>query len=168
MNELLDKFLYLVLLTLMPALELRLSIPVGLWNKPIQLPFLGTVNGFGLSFWEVVPLVVATNIFLGVILYVFLDRLVKFFTRISFIERIYSKIVERTQRRVKKYVEKFGAIGLALFIGIPLPGSGVWTGALAAYLFGLDFKKFVLADIAGVTIAAAVVTAVSLGAFNLL
>ena len=55
---------------------------------------------------------------------------------------------------------------LAIFIGIPLPGSGVWTGALAAYLLGVRFRDFAIACVIGVLIAAAIVTAVTLGLLN--
>lgn len=162
----LHNLFYLVLLTLAPIFELRWSIPVGLWSKPIELPFVGTVNGLGLPAIEVLPLVIVTNILLGIVLFLLLDRLVRFFTRIQFIKEIYNRIVARTQRKASKYVERYGTIGLALFIGIPLPGSGVWTGALAAYLFGVKFRKFVVASIAGVLIAAAIVTAIVLGLLN--
>lgn len=157
---------YLVLLTLVPVFELRWSIPVGLWSRPIELPFVGTVNGLGLAVVEVLAVVIVTNILLGIVLYLLLDRLVRFFTRAQFIKEIYDRIVARTRRRASKYVEKYGTIGLALFIAIPLPGSGVWTGALAAYLFGVKFRNFVVASIAGVLIAATIVTAIVFGLLN--
>ena len=143
-------FFYLILLTLLPALELRASIPYGILVA--RLPWL-----------EVFAVAVAVNVLLGLFLFLFLDSLVRLFTRIQFIKEIYNRIVARTQRRVEPYVEKYGTIGIALFIGIPLPGSGVWTGALAAHLLGLKFKKFAMANLIGVLIAAVIVTAVSLG-----
>ncbi len=157
---------YLVLFTLAPVFELRWSIPLGLWNKPIDLPLIGTINGFGMSVFEVLPIVVITNILLGLFLYFALDFLVRLFTRIQYIKVLYNRIVERTQRKAKPFVEKYGAVGLAIFIGIPLPGSGVWTGALAAYLLGVCFRDFAIACVVGVLIAAAMVTAVTLGLLN--
>jgi len=156
--------LYLVFLTLVPVFELRWSIPVGLWTKPLELPFVGTVNGLGLSLIEVVPLVVVTNIVLGIAVFLCLEWLERIlFTRVQFIKVIYNKVVARTHRKASPIVDKYGTIGLAIFIGIPFPGSGVWTGALAAYLLGIDFKKFVVADVIGVLIAASIVTAIVLG-----
>ena len=61
-------------------------------------------------------------------------------------------------------MDKYGEWALAIFIGIPLPGSGVYSGALAADLLGLSFRKFVVANIVGVLIAGVIVTAVSLWA----
>ncbi len=146
-------FLYLALLTLLPALELRASIPYGILVAKM-------------NFVEVFLVAVIVNIALGLVLFLLLDRLVRVFTRVQYIKEIYYKVVARTQRKVQPYVEKYGTIGIALFIGIPLPGSGVWTGALAAYLLGVRFRKFVVADCAGVLIAALIVTAVSLGLLN--
>ena len=154
---------WLVLLTFLPALELRASIPVGLWSKPIDIPFFGTVNGLGLSLLEVLPIVIITNIFLGIFIFLFLDSLVRVFTKVQFIKVLYNRVVERTQRKAEKYVERFGTIGLALFIAVPLPGSGVWTGALAAHLLGMRFRKFVAACVIGVLVAGALVTLATLG-----
>ena len=154
---------YLVLLTFLPGVELRLSIPVGLWNTPIPLPFVGTVNGLGLPLLEVLLVVIIANLVLGIFLFFALDFLVRLFTRVQFIKEIYNRLVARTQKRVGPYVEKYGTIGLALFIAIPLIGSGVWTGAFAAYLLGMRFRKFLVAEIIGVLIAGAIVTLISLG-----
>ena len=73
----LHNLFYLVLLTLAPFLELRWSIPVGLWGKPVELPFVGVVNGLGLPLVEVLLVVVATNILLGLVLLTFCVRLRK-------------------------------------------------------------------------------------------
>ena len=104
---------------------------------------------------------VITNIVLAPIVYFILDNFVGLFTKIKFIDRIYQKIVIRTQRRVHKYVEKYGVLGLALFIGVPLPGSGVYSGALAAYLLGFRKRDFFMAAVIGVLIAGTIVLLVS-------
>lgn len=59
-------------------------------------------------------------------------------------------------------VEKYGELGVAVFIGIPLPGSGVYTGAFGAYLLGLDKRKFGVANVIGVLIAGVAVTVLCL------
>ena len=107
---------------------------------------------------------------MGPIIYYFLDNVLHLFLRIKIIGSIYQKVVARTQKRIHKHVEKWGELGVAVFIGVPLPGSGVYSGALAAYLLGLSYKKFFIATIIGVLIAGIIVTIVSLtglGAFNL-
>ena len=60
-------------------------------------------------------------------------------------------------------MDKYGEIGLAIFIGIPLPGSGVYSGALAAYLIGMNFKRFIIAATIGVFIAGTIVTLATIG-----
>ena len=80
-------------------------------------------------------------------------------TRFRPIAKVYDIYVQRTQRSIKGYVERYGELGVAVFIGIPLPGSGVYSGALGAYLIGLKFKKFILASVIGVLIAGIIVTA---------
>ena len=66
---------------------------------------------------------------------------------------------ERTQHKLHPYVEKYGEWGLAVFIGVPLPGTGAYTGAFGAFLLGLDKRKFLVANALGVLIACAAVVA---------
>ena len=163
----LDKFLTLILLTLLPGLELRLSIPVGILENTIHLPFGLVFQGFGLPWYTVFLVCVVTNAVLGPVIYFLLDKFVLFFLRFQWINGLWQRLVARTQRKIKPFVERYGKIGVALFIAIPLPGSGSWTGALAAYLLGIKPKHFVLINVAGVFIAGVLVTLASLGAFTL-
>ncbi len=139
-----NEILLIIILTLIPALELRASIPYGIIT--------------GVSWPIVFITAVITNIILGIVIYLVLDKLVHIATKIKLIEKIYNKIVNRTQRRIHNAVDKYGTLGVAIFIGIPLPGSGVYTGALGSYLIGLDFKHFLKACIYGVLIAGVIVT----------
>lgn len=149
-----EKILYLILITLFPFFELRLSIPVGI--------------GIGLH-WSIVFVVcVLTNAILGPIIYLFLDKFVHFFLRFSFIEKLYDRFVIRTQKKINPLVEKYGTWGVALFIAIPLPGSGSYSGALGAHLLGLGYKKFIVANALGVFIAGVLVTLISIGFFTAL
>ena len=144
-----DEILNMVWITFLPFLELRASIPYGILKANLN--------------WALVFLVcVITNIILGAVLYPLIDTIIRIFTRIGFIDNLYRRYVKRTQRRIDRYVKKYGYLGVAIFIGIPLPGSGVYSGALAAHLIGLDYKKFIIADIIGVLIAGVIVTIVSL------
>jgi len=107
-------------------------------------------------------LVVAINILLGPIVYfalkIFLDLVIK----IPAMNKLYERSLHKVQTKIKPKVDKYGAWGLALFIGIPLPGSGVYTGALAAFVLNVKPKQFMLATILGVLIAAIIVLAVVL------
>ena len=148
----------LILITFIPALELRASIPYGILGGTIHLPFGINLSGLGMEWYWVVLVCILANIVLGVMVYFLLDNFVHLVVKVKWIGKIYNKIVARTQHRIKKYVEKYGEFGIAVFIGIPLPGSGVYTGALAAYLIGLKFKKFILANVIGVLMAGIIVT----------
>lgn len=139
----------LIFWTFIPGLELRWSIPYGI--SILKMPWI-----------EVVIITFITNILLGPVIYILLNQFVHIVIKINFFNNIYQKFVIRTRRKVESKVEKYGEFGLALFIGIPLPGSGVYTGALAAFILGLDFKKFFIATVIGVFIAGILVTIATL------
>ena len=113
--------------------------------------------------WPVVVLVcIIANIILGWIVFLVMGPVFTFIRRWGWFERRIWPILERTQHKIHPYVEKYGEIGVAVFIGIPLPGSGVYTGAFGSYLLGLDRRKFAIANVIGVLIAAAAVTGLCL------
>jgi uncharacterized membrane protein len=112
---------------------------------------------------QVFVICILANILLGVLVFFFLDKVIHLFLRVDKFSKIHHKIVERSQKKIKPYVEKYGPLGVALFIGVPLPGSGVYTGAVGAYALGLSFKKFMYANVLGVLIAGTAVTLMTLG-----
>ena len=135
----------LVTITFFPFLELRASIPYGIFTTDFH--------------WSVIFIIcVVTNIILGFFIFLFLDWIMRLLTMIKPVEKLWKKYVEKTQNKINRGVEKYGEWAIVIFIGIPLPGSGVYSGALASYLIGLSFKKFVVANILGVLIAGVLVT----------
>ncbi|MBN1275642.1 small multi-drug export protein [Candidatus Woesearchaeota archaeon] len=146
--------LLIVLLTLIPTLELRASIPYGLLATDAPL-FL------------VVLLAVITNILLGFLLYELVGVLIKACRHLQWFDRFFTRVILRAQRRIKKKVERWGELGVAAFISIPLPGSGVYTAALGAELLGITRKHFYLSTIIGVLIAAALITIITITGSNL-
>ena len=145
MNDL----LWVIFLSLAPVAELRGGIPYGLFVA--DLPLL-----------VVVLVSVISNILVAPISYAILRFVEGAFRHLAFFERFWSSIVLRSQRKVRPYVEKYGIIGVALFVGIPLPGTGVYTAAIGAYALGIPFRKFFIASVIGVLIAATAVTLISL------
>ena len=139
--------LILVIITFIPAFELRASIPYGFYDTSI-----GTL--------ATVLVCIAANIALAPVVWLFLDKGIHVFLRVGWINSIYEGLVMRAQERVHPYVERWGTLGLSLFIGVPLPGSGVYSGGLGAYLLGFRFHQFMVAAVFGVLIAAALVTLV--------
>ncbi len=142
---------WLAAITLIPALELRASVPVGIFSMGDRLS------------WPVVFLVcIITNIVLGWIVFTVLGPIFSLIRKWGWFDRKIWPILERTRHRIHPYIEKYGEVGVALFIGIPLPGSGVYTGAFGAYLLGVSKKKFAVANVLGVLIAGVAVTTISL------
>jgi len=135
------------LFCLLPISELRGAIPYGM-AKGIPLPFL-------------VPFCILLNALVGPLVFLFLSSIHKLLCRITGYRNMFEKLVARARRKVHAKVEKYGYFGLALFVAIPLPVTGAYTGALGAWVLGLDPKKTYLAVLLGVSIAAAVVTLVS-------
>lgn len=155
------KILALVLVTFIPFLELRASIPLGVLSGKARI-FGLTLQGFGLNFILVFLVCVISNIVLGVLVYFFLDKFVKHLMGFELFAKYYNRKVKKTQHKIEPYVRKYGTFGVSLFIGLPLPGSGSYTGALGAYLLGLGYKKFIIANIIGVIIAGIIVTTLTL------
>jgi uncharacterized membrane protein len=163
---------WLTVLTFIPALELRFSIPVGIFGMPehvfgVHLEKLGAPIGeLGpegtMSWWTVVLVCIIANIILGWIVFFMLGPFFSLVRKWKWFDQKIWPILEKTQHRIHPYVEKYGEIGVAVFIGIPLPGSGVYTGAFGAYLLGLKKREFTIANIIGVLIAAVAVTTLCL------
>ena len=124
------EILKMVAITFLPALELRASIPYGI---------------FGTDFhWSSVFIIcVVANFIVGIVIFIFLEWIIKLICLIKPIEALWKRYIDRTQKRISKGVEKYGEWAVAVFIGIPLPGSGVYTGAVASFLIGLNLKKFI-------------------------
>ena len=77
-------------------------------------------------------------------------------------DRFFTWLFERTRRR-GRLVERFEALGLVLFVAVPLPVTGAWTGCVAAFIFKIPLKLALPAIISGIMIAGTVVTLASLG-----
>ena len=151
-----ENFIYIVALTFLPGLELRASIPYALLISNSNLFFI--------------PIILLLNIILGEAVFYFLNTSLDFFLKINVFKKYYLKYIKRIQKRARKYVDKYGTLGLAIFIGIPLPGSGVYTGALAAFILGFERRDFSKANILGVLISGIAVTLIVLSGcriFNL-
>ncbi len=144
----------LFLITLIPGLELRASIPMGIFGGESIAVILP---------WPLTVLIcIIANIVIGWAVFFLLDPLVTLCRRFPWFEKWIMRYLERAQRKLKPNVEKYGTFGLAVFIGIPLPLTGAYTGAAGAYALGMGKRKFLIANVIGVLIAATFVTAICL------
>ncbi len=135
-------------IAMVPVFELRVAIPVG-------------INILGLSWYEVLPAALAGNLLPVPIILLFLNWAVSLLERLPVFRRFFTWLFERTRRR-SGIIQKYGRIGLALFVAVPLPVTGAWTGTLAALLLGFNLKKAFAPIAAGVFIAGVIVTTLSL------
>ena len=149
-----NEVFYLILLTLTPFLESRASIPYGI--LVLKMPV-----------WFVFAVAIGINILMGFFWYYIYDKVIHLLRYVKPLEKLYQKYVERTQKKIHPYVEKYGEWGLIAFIGVPLPGSGVISGSLAGYLLGMSKKHVHLGIIFGAIIAGLLVTAITLSGSGL-
>jgi uncharacterized membrane protein len=143
--------IWLMFWTLVPGLELRASIPIGFFHE-------GITSALGR------PLVVAScllaNILLGMLVFWIMGPVERVLRRWGWFDRRIWPLIARAQHKLHPYVEKYGEWGVALFIGVPLPGTGAYTGAFGSYLLGLNRRKFWVANALGVLIACVAVTVI--------
>ncbi len=94
----------------------------------------------------------------------FIKKIFEFLRRYSFFEKIITKLEAKTQRNREK-VLRYKSWGLLIFVAVPLPGTGGWTGALMAALLGVDFKRSLGIIALGVLIAGVIMSLVTYGIF---
>ena len=161
-----DKIFWVILLTFVPSLESRVSIPVGIYSGTIKTTFF-TFNGFAMDPLTVLIIVILANIILGPIAYFFATRIVGFFTKYGFIKKIYDWWCSKLMKK-KAFVDRYGILAIIFFVGMPLPGSGSWGGAFSASILNIRFRDYFIGNTIGVIIAAVIVTFITLGAFTFL
>ena len=147
------KELVVLITSALPILELRGGIPVA-------------IGLFDFSWYYALLLAVIGNLLPVPFILLFLNSATRVLSRVKLFDRFLTWLFERTRRR-GSIIEKYKRIGLILFVAIPLPITGAWTGSLAAVLFGLQFRHAVFSIIIGVLIAGAIVTCLSLSGLTL-
>jgi len=134
-------------LSLLPISELRGAIPFSLAHG---MPILASY--FYCVFF---------NALVGPLLYLFLSTLHSLFYKFGWYKSLFDKIINRAREKLRLKVDKYGWLGIMIFIAIPLPVTGAYTGTLGAWILGMDMKKTFLAVLLGVAIAGIIVTVIS-------
>ena len=145
-----------LLLTVLPFIELRGGLPV----------IVEYVTRKGLSVWPYFFIVLILNILVILLIFMFFDLLHNVFMEMAWYRKVVGKILSRLQRRVDKVqarMDRWGYLALMLFVAVPLPVTGAWSGSLIAWALGLDRWKSFLAIAAGVIIAGLLVLFLSFG-----
>lgn len=129
-----------------PLVELRGAIPLGVWI--FHLPLIKTI-----------VLSIAGNLLPVFPLLFFLEIISDFLIKKSlFFKKFFAWLFEKTRRKFQKGYLKWGKLALVIFVAIPLPFTGAWTGSLAAFLFGFKKKEAFLLISLGVGIASLIVS----------
>lgn len=140
---------------MVPLLELRGAIPFSV--------------GFGLPSIPSFIICVIGNMLPVPVIFWFARRVLEWGKDKKVIGGFFTWCLEKGDKGGKKLTEKAGRgvyVALFLFVGIPLPGTGAWTGTLAASFLDLEWKKSVVAVMAGVVLAGLIMYLVSIGAFG--
>ena len=150
------KYLIVFLISMVPLIELRGAIP---YAVGFQLPLLPSYIVAILGNMLPVPFI-----------FLFARKVLEWGKDKKLTKKFFTFCLEKGNKGGKKLQEKAGRnvyFALFLFVGIPLPGTGAWTGTLAASLLNLDFKKSVIAIMGGVVLAGIIMGVISLGIFNI-
>ena len=149
------KYLIVFLISMVPLIELRGAIPYAV--------------GFGLPIVPSIIVSVVGNMLPVPFIFLFARRILEWGKDKRWTGRFFTWCLEKGEKGGEKLKAKAGSglyIALLLFVGIPLPGTGAWTGTLAASILDMDFKKSVLFVLLGVLLAGAIMLAGSLGVFG--
>ena len=139
-----------VIVSMLPVIELRGGIPLA---RLLMLPL-----------WQAIVFTAIGNILPIPFILLFVEKVFDWLRP----TKLFGPLVEKLEKRALSKsdgIKKAEFWGLALFVGIPLPGTGGWTGSLAASLLKIDIKKASLAILLGIAIASTIMSLISYGVF---
>ena len=148
----LKKYLIVFLVSMVPLIELRGAIPIS--------------QGMGLPIWTSYVVSIIGNMVPVPFIYLFARKILEWGADKPVIGKFFTFCLEKGKKGGEKLQEKAGRglfVALMLFVGIPLPGTGAWTGALVASLIDMDIKKAFKAILLGICLAAVIMTLISYG-----
>lgn len=136
--------------SMLPIIECRGAVPLGF--------------GLGLPWWQTALLSVGGNLLPVPFILLFIRVILKWMAscRVKFFNKI-SAWLDRKVEKHKGTIEKYSYWGIMIFVGLPLPGTGAWTGTLIASVLGLEPKKSFLAAVGGVLMATTIMMLVIYG-----
>ena len=165
----LKKYLIIFFISMIPMIELRGAVPVAL--SPKDMTFFGCLQGMGLPVLPSYLVCILGNMIPVPIIFFFARRVLEWGADNPYIGKLFNFFLEKGHKGGQKLHEKAGRglfVALLLFVGIPLPGTGAWTGTLAASLLDMDFKSSVTAVLLGVILAGIIMGVASMGVFGAL
>lgn len=151
----LKKYLLIALVSMVPLIELRGAVPIAI--------------GLGLPIVPSYIVCILVNMIPVPFIFFFARKVLLWGKDKKVIGKFFTFCLERGEKGGKKLLEKTGGgvyIALFLFVGVPLPGTGAWTGTLAASMLDLDFKKSCIAVMCGVILTGIIMGIASAGVFK--
>lgn len=158
------KFLIVFFISMVPIVELRGAIPVALAEHELLGPALPVIPAYITC--------ILGNMLPVPLIYFFARKVLVWGADKKFIGKFFTFCLEKGEHGGQKLVEKTGRgglfVALMLFVGIPLPGTGAWTGTLAASFLNMGFKSTVASVSLGVVIAGIIMGVASTGVFAII
>ncbi len=149
----LKKYATVFFISMLPIVELRGAIPVG--------------ATLGLDFWENYLLCVLGNVLPVPFLILFAKGILEWLSRFEKIGPFFQKIIRKADEKAKN-LGKFELLGLFLFVAVPAPGTGAWTGSLIAAILRLRLRSALLAIVLGVMASGIIMGILSFGLLSFL
>jgi uncharacterized membrane protein len=148
----LKKYLFCFLVSMVPLIELRAGVPFAV--------------GMGLDYFTALPICVIGNMLPVPFIYLFARKVLLWGRDKKYIGKFFTFCLEKGEKGGRKLTRAAGRqglfIALMLFVGIPLPGTGAWTGTLAASFLNMGFKSTTAAVCLGVIIAGIIMGVVTM------
>ena len=141
--------LYVFFMAMTPVVELRGAIPLGV--------------ALGLSVWEAFFWAVLGNLLVVPLLLTLLPIFIQWLERVPLFKKLWNALEARVRLKGEDQVQRYGALGLYLFVAVPLPGTGAWTGSVLAVVLGVKKRYALPAITAGVITAGVLVALASAG-----
>ena len=157
MSNIIVKYIIVFFVSMVPLIELRGAIPIAV--------------GLGLNKLVSFIISIIGNMLPVPIIYLFARKVLEWGKDKKLIGKFFTWCLNKGERGGKKLEAKAGKglyWALFVFVGIPLPGTGAWTGTLAASMLKLDFKKTIIAVMGGVLLAGLIMMAISFGLFEVI
>lgn len=149
------KYLIVFFVSMIPIIELRGAIPYAV--------------GFGLPLLPSYIIAIIGNMIPVPFIFLFARKVLVWGSTKKYIDKFFTWCLKKGEKGGEKLKQSAGKglyIALLIFVGIPLPGTGAWTGTLAASLLNMDFKKSTLSVMGGVILAGIIMGILSLGVFK--
>lgn len=136
--------------SMIPIIELRGAIPLG--------------AGLGLEWWQSYLISVAGNFLPVPFILLFINTILRWManSKVKFLNRVANWLFAKAEKNREK-IEKYAFWGVTIFVAIPLPATGAWTGSLVAAVFNMKFWRALFSALLGICIAGVIMTLISYG-----